>query len=528
MCLRCHRLLFPLVLCCLVLLRPPVAPAAGEPSPRPNLVFFLVDDMGWQDTSVPFHDERTPFNGFFHTPAMERLAAGGITFTRAYASAVCTPTRVSFLTGQNPTRHHVTSWTLKGETSRASASLLPPDWKREGWQPGDGKTLPMLLKENGYHTIHVGKAHWGARDTPGSDPRNLGFDVNVAGHAAGAPESFQGLDRYGEGKPGKEEWAVPGLAGYKGKDIHLTDALTTEACLALDHAVKVEKKPFFLHLSHYAVHTPIQPHRPYQKRYEGKGVDTTEVNYASMVEGMDASLGKVLDHLEALGVAEETLVVFHSDNGGLSQHARGRNILGRNRDTHNLPLREGKGSPYEGGIRVPVIAAWAKKDTTSPVQNAVPISSAARSSEPVMIEDWFTTLLALGGATVPEDQPVDGADLRAHLREPAKHLPVRDLFWHYPNIWIPYPAGGHSGYQPNSVIQSGGWKAIYFHEPARWELYHLAEDPAEQHNLARDKPEKLRELAGKLITHLDNTHAPLPIERATGLPKGISPPDLEK
>lgn len=527
MSVRRLALLFPSLAFFLGLSYAPPALAEGTP-PSPNLVFFIVDDMGWQDTSVPFHDQRTPFNGFFHTPSMERLASEGMTFTQAYASSVCTPTRVSFLTGQNPTRHHVTSWTLQGETSRSSPTLLPPRWKREGLQPEDGKTLPMLLRERGYHTIHIGKAHWGARNTAGSDPRNLGFDVNVAGHAAGAPESFQGLDRYGEGKPGKEEWAVPGLAEYKGNDIHLTDALTTEACRALDHAVKVEKKPFFLHLSHYAVHTPIQPHRPYQKRYEGKGVDATEVNYASMVEGMDASLGRILDHLRELGVAADTLVVFHSDNGGLSQHARGRNILGTNRDTHNLPLREGKGSPYEGGIRVPVLASWAAPDSSSPHQTALPIPAGARSSRPILIEDWFTTFLAIAGVKPPPDQPVDGRDLRDTLRNPSPAAPPADLFWHYPNLWIPYPKGGHSGYQPNSVIRSGDWKAIYFHDPARWELYNLGNDPGETNNLADSRPEILRDLAGKLITHLDNTHAPLPIERATGMPKRIAPPELEK
>lgn len=484
--------------------------------PRPNIVFFLVDDMGWQDTSVRFHAERTPFNGFFRTPSMEQLAASGVRLTQAYSCAVCTPTRVSWLIGQNATRHHVTNWTLQGETSGQSAQLLPPAWKRRGLQPDDAPTAAGLLRSAGYRTIHVGKAHWGAVGTKGADPLNLGFDVNIAGHAAGAPESYQGLDRYGEGKPGKEVWAVPGLQSYKGKDVHLTDALTAEACREMEKSVNDLHQPFFLYLSHYAVHSPLQPHRPYDGHYKEQPVADSEKLYASMVEGMDASLGKVLEKLKQLGVAGETLVVFYTDNGGVSHAIRGNNILGTGKDTHNKPLREGKGSAYEGGIRVPAIVSWAKPQADSALQKRIPVSSNSRSSHPVIIEDLFPTFLKWAGAPLPKDSPVDGEDITPWLANSSETTRSSPLFWHFPNVWTPYPKDRHVGYQPHSVIRSGDWKAIYFYEPERWELYNLANDLGENTDLAGKESARLSELAAKLFERLKSTGSPWPVDKATG------------
>jgi len=485
---------------------------------KPNIVFFLVDDMGWQDSSVPFHSARTPFNDFFRTPAMERLAAGGVKLTQAYSCAVCTPTRVSWLIGQNATRHHVTNWTLKGETSRKSDHLLPPPWKVGGLQPGDAPTAAEILRGAGYRTIHVGKAHWGAVGTDGADPLKLGFDVNIAGHAAGAPESFQGLDRYGEGKPGKEVWAVPGLEDCKGKDIHLTDALTIGACREIEACVHGGKQPFFLYLSHYAVHSPLQPHRPYIDHYKDQPVAESEKLYASMVEGMDASLGKVMDKLKELDVADETLIVFYTDNGGVSHVLRGKNILGSGTDTHNLPLREGKGSAYEGGIRVPAIVAWAENDPASEMQKRVPIRAQSQSARPVIIEDWFPTFLSWAGAALPAS-PVDGEDITASLSRPEENPRTRPMFWHFPNVWTPYPADRHVGYQPHSVIRSGDWKAIYFYDSETWELYDLANDPGETRNLASTEGGRLTGLATALSDRLNEMKSPLPVDRATGKPR---------
>ncbi len=506
----------------LTILAAVIPPASGDDAAKPNIVFFLVDDMGWQDTSVPFHDETTPFNSFFRTPAMERLASQGTRFTQAYSCAVCTPTRVSWLTGLNPTRHHVTNWTLKGETSHKSARLLPPRWKSEGFQPGDAPTAPELLRAAGYRTIHIGKAHFGAVGTKGADPLHLGFDANIAGHAAGAPASFQGLDRYGDGKPGKEIWAVPGLDDYKGRDVHLTDALTAEACREIDKAVKEHRQPFFLYLSHYAVHSPLQPHRPYIDHYQNADVSQPEKLYASMVEGMDASLGAVLGKLRALGVAERTLVVFYTDNGGVSHGIRGRNVLGTNRSTHNKPLREGKGSAYEGGIRVPAIVSWAAHSPTEPIQKRIPVSAGGRCARPIIVEDLFPTFLRWAGVQAPAG--IDGQDITGLLSRPGEKLRPTPLFWHFPNVWTSYQDGVIEGYQPHSSIRSGDWKAIHFYEDRRWELYHIGNDPGEASNLAAREPAKLRELAAVLLERLKTNRAPWPVDRATGEPRMLTLP----
>ena len=362
----------------------------AEEKKKPNIILFLVDDMGWQDTSVAFWKRKTRFNEHFRTPNMERLAKQGIRFSNAYSHAVCSPTRTSIMTGQNPVRHHVTNWTLRADGDKDHSGKwgrmgAPNDWRLEGLQPKD-VTLSSLLRNAGYFTIHCGKAHWGAMDTEGSNPRNLGFDVNIAGHAAGGPGSYQGMDDFGNKK--ETPWGVPGLEKYHGQDINLTEALTIEARDAISKAVSTGK-PFYLYMAHYAVHAPIQPHKRFVENYENRNYDDTEIDipapeerYASMVEGMDASLGALLDHVKKLGVAEDTLIIFTSDNGGLSAHARGTTPYGTGKDTHCYPLKAGKGSAYEGGTRVPFIAAWANPTGKSakPQRLKRPISECTRDS----------------------------------------------------------------------------------------------------------------------------------------------------
>ena len=250
----------------------------GSEVPKaPNIVLFFVDDMGWQDTSVPFWKKQTPFNKRYNTPNMERLAAEGMKFTQAYATPVCSPTRVSLMTGMNASRHRVTNWTLKKDSLQPMEKdhevLEFPHWNVNGMSPvpGDPKAvhatpLPQLLQNAGYFTIHSGKAHFGAIDSPGENPLNLGFNVNIAGHAAGAPESYYGLENFGNGKAGKEDWAVPGLEKYHGQDIYLTEAITLEALDAADNALE-QGKPFFLYMAHYAVHTPIMGDSRYSEKY---------------------------------------------------------------------------------------------------------------------------------------------------------------------------------------------------------------------------------------------------------------------
>jgi arylsulfatase A-like enzyme len=484
-----------------------VSTAAATP---PNLIIFLVDDMGWQDTSVPFGPERTPFNQRYRTPNMERLASGGMKFTQAYASAVCSPTRVSMMTGLNAARHRVTNWTLRKDTATdpAHPRLEFPAWNVNGIDPTGvtpravhARCLPDHLRAAGYHTIHVGKAHLGAIGTPGADPRKLGFEVNVAGHAAGGPGSFLGQQNYDSPKgPHPTVWAIPGLEKYHGTDTFLTEALTREALLALDHA-RTNRRPFFLHLSHYAVHVPFSPDDRFMQRYLDAGLDRNEAMYAALVEGMDKSLGDVLDYLDRHGLATNTVVLFTSDNGGLSAHARGGTA-----HTHNRPLASGKGSAYEGGIRVPLIVRWPGV-----------VKPAANCNDPLLAEDFFPTLLDIAGLPVPR-QPggaMDGVSFVPQLKGASGLSGDRAFVWHYPNLW----GASGPGIGPSSSIRVGDWKYIFYHDPerpVRRELFNLKADLGETTNLVAAEPQKAAELARHLQRHLADANAQMPKVKATG------------
>lgn len=396
---------------------------------QPNIILFMVDDMGWQDTSVPFWKERTHFNDLYRTPNLERLAAEGIKFTQAYACTVCSPTRTSLMTGMNAARHRVTNWTLRYNFSQDQPDdvLEMPVWNMNGLQPVDtvphsvyATTLPQLLSENGYYTIHCGKAHWGTIGTPGENPLNLGFDVNIAGHAAGGPGSFLGEHNFSAAwRGGDRKWDVPGLEKYHGDSINLTHALTLEAIAALDIS-RSTGKPFFLYMSHYVVHTPIEPDHRYIRKYLEMGLDEREARYASMVEGMDRSLGDLMDYLDKNGLAKNTIILFMSDNGGLSATARGGEP-----HMHNRPLNSGKGSAYEGGIRVPMLVKWPGKVQPQSVCN-----------DYLIIEDFFPTILEMAGITSYHTvQPIDGISFVPMLLQTGNTSADRDLFWHYPNKW---------------------------------------------------------------------------------------------
>ncbi|MEQ8767853.1 MAG: sulfatase [Planctomycetota bacterium] len=498
---------------------------AADDAEKPNIVVFLVDDLGWQDVSVPMWTKRTPFNDHFRTPNVERLAATGVRFWQSYSCAVCSPTRTSLMTGQNAARHHVTQWTRdpsrdpSGKTDRLES---PKGWRLEGLQPGD-VTLPALLQKRGYFTIHAGKAHWGAAGTPGSDPRQLGFDVNIAGHEAGGPGSYHGQHDYSaQWRNGSSVWDVPGLEHYHGLPVHLTDATTVEALRAVDRALD-DEKPFYLYLAHYAVHAPIEEHRPYADRYRESGVDEPESRYASMVEGFDASLGAVLRHLERRGVAESTLVVFTSDNGGLSVHSRGQTPRGTGKNTHNWPLREGKGSAYEGGTRVPTVISWAKRQDDHLAQQRLPIEADAVRETPIIVEDLFPTILRWTGAELPADHPIDGVDLSPLLTSDEGISRERPLLFHYPHVWGPKG----KGYQPHTSLRLGDWKAIYFYEPRRWELYDLASDLSEEHDLSSEEPERLAMLSARMLELLKARGAQWPTVTANGEAEPIQRPGTD-
>ena len=479
-----------------------------EEKDRPNIIVFLVDDMGWQDTSVPFWDKETPFNQRYQTPNMERLASEGMKFTQAYATPVCTPTRVSLMTGMNAARHRVTNWTSARDEihgmEKNHSSLEFPIWNMNGLSPVAGikqavyaTPLPELLKIAGYYTVHVGKAHFGARGTIGENPINLGFKVNIGGTGAGQPGSYLGTENYGNGIKKLKPWAVPNLNEYFGKDIFLTEALTLEAIKAMDTAL-ANKKPFFLYMAHYAVHTPIMSDDRFLQKYLEVGLDSTEAKYASMIEGMDKSLGDIMDYLTERNVDKNTIILFMSDNGGLSAVARGGE-----KHTHNKPLASGKGSVYEGGIREPMIVKWPEEVKPNSV-----------SEEYLIVEDFYPTILEMAGITKVETvQEIDGISFLPLLKEENIKDNERPLFWHYPNEWGP----SGPGIGASSVVRKGDWKLIYYHIDERMELFDLKEDIGEQLDLVASNPEKVRELATVLSDYLQEVNAQMPIHKNTGL-----------
>lgn len=480
----------------------------------PNILFILADDMGWQDTSVPFATERTAWNDRYRTPALERLAREGMKFTQAYSCAVCSPTRVSLLTGQNEARHHVTQWTHLGgdqpTSDRPHPELSHAPWNWNGLQPRPGlahsvsaPTMPSLVKRAGYRTMHFGKGHFGAAGTPGADPKVFGFDVRIGGRYAGGCGSYWGTKNFGAKTRPDGPWRAWDLDHYFGKDIHLTEALTLEAKREIRDAVKAGQ-PFFCYFAHYAPHTPIEPDERFAPRYRAEGLDKTEAAYASLIEGMDKSVGDLLALLDELRIAGNTLVVFTSDNGGVSHDYRSMAPP----HTHNSPLSSGKGSHHEGGIRVPLLVRWPGVTGAGSVDQT-----------PVMIYDWFPTVLAAAGVPVPDG--VDGCDLAPLLGGSSSAAFDRPLVWHFPNFWggldHPGPREG-PGFGPSSTIRRGDWKLIYYHTDQRFELFNLAADLGEKHNLADMEPQRVRDLATELTQILQRHDAPMPVFKATQQP----------
>jgi len=490
---------------------------------RPNILFFLVDDMGWQDTSVPFYKEKTKLNAQFRTPNMQKLADQGRMFTQAYACTICSPTRVSLMTGMNAARHRVTSWTKKldSETSKSSKRLKAPNWNLNGMGPLKEKhsrvyktdtTLPRLLQQAGYRTIHAGKAHFAAQSLLGANPINIGFDVNIAGNHLGGPGSYLSSKHFGKGS-----WHIFGLDAFypenngTGEDIFLTEALTQEMNKSISKAV-ADGVPFFAYMAHYAVHVPLAEDTRFSKNYPS--LNPTERKYATMIEGMDKSLGDILAKLNELGVAENTLVIFYSDNGGLSFTGRGKSPYG-GRNTHNWPLRAGKGSAYEGGIRVPFIAAWAKPNPKNPLQKAYPIPKNSTCKKPVIIEDMMPTVLKIAGINPPEN--LDGFDISGYLHaDPTFSRPNNLFLFNCPNIWSEVALRQNQGYEPFTALREGDWKIIYLFHNKRWELYHLSSDIHEEKNLVKTHPEKFKSMRANLIRLMKERGGQYPILKETG------------
>ena len=471
----------------------------------PNLVVFLVDDMGVMDTSVPFLTDPEgkprayPLNRFYRTPQMERLAAQGIRFNQFCAMSVCSPTRVSLLTGQNAARHHTTNWINPHQNNGGKNS--PPDWNWLGLG-SNSVTLPRILQQSGYRTIHVGKGHFGPEGTPGSNPVHLGFDVNVAGSGNGHPASYFGKDNFGGAGKKASTHAVHGLEKYHGTDTFLTDALTAEAKAHVSQAVE-NHKPFFLYLAHYAVHSPFQSDPRFAPNYKDSGRPASAQAFATLIEGMDKSLGDLLDHLESLKVAGDTLVLFLGDNGSDAPHGHEHAVACAE------PLRGRKGSHYEGGMRVPFIAAWARPEPGNPLQRQIPIPAGTIQSQQAAVYDIFPTLLKAAGIPAPAAHPLDGSPLQTLLSGAADPTRRESFLMHYPHT--PHRSSHFTAYREND------WKVVYHYFPgpqsdnSPYQLFHLASDPFEQHNLASERPEDLRRMMLALAKSLEAQHAQYPV-----------------
>ncbi len=523
---------------------------ARPASQKPNIIFILVDDMGWQDTSVPMLYDRsgkpspTFLNQRYRTPNMEKLAGQGMVFTNAYAQAVCSPSRVSLMTGMNAARHRVTNWTLHRDRSTDAnhGQIAAADWNVNGLQPEGTRskgtttkpitgekysyemekpfmtatTLPQLLKANGYVPIHCGKAHFGTRNTPGANPVNFGFDYNIAGTEIGGPADYRGSQQYGSG-----DFKVRGLDenNYYENDVFLTEALTEEAIKRLDKirsSPTESKKPFYLYMSHYAIHAPFDQ-RGYDKRFadsyqnptDGHPWSDNEKRYAGLIEGMDKSLGDIMDYLKKNNLEKNTVILFMSDNGGLAISGRMGNQFS------NYPLSFGKGSVREGGIREPMIVKW--PGVTKP---------GSHCDTPVIIEDFFPSILQMAGArNVKTIQPVDGRSF-VPLLKGAKTADNRPLLFHFPNVWGE-GNGNHINYNPYSAVRIGDWKLIYWHPDQRFELFNLADDIGEKNNLVETEPARAKAMADTMTKLLKDRKALMPTYKENnraGVPAGSPVP----
>jgi len=471
----------------------------------PNIVVFIVDDMGLMDTSLPFLTDENkqakhyPSNDFFRTPNMEKLGQNGIRFSNFYAHNVCSPSRISLMTGQNSARHQTTNWINPEDNNRTAYG--PLDWNWNGIAR-DEPTLPSLLRENGYRTIHIGKAHFGPYKSYAEDPKNIGFDVNVAGCAHGRPGSYYAKQNYGQKKGFR---AVPDLEAYWGSETFLTEALTLEANKEIEKAVETGK-PFFLHMSHYAVHAPMQADTRFAANYVDSGKKKAVQAFATLIEGMDKSLGDIIKKLEELGVAEETLIFFIGDNGSFNPEADPKK--GFEEIISCAPLRGKKGSRYEGGVRVPFIAAWAKPNSDNLLQKKLPIPENIIQSQMGAIYDLFPTILNVAQIKPLGNQVVDGQDLTKLLTGQEDLSREKKFLCHFPHT--------KHGQPPYTTLVLGGWKVIYVYKSnekyRQYQLFNLKEDPTESHDLAESEPGKLKTMMKALIRELKDSKALLPVE----------------
>ena len=433
--------------------------------PRTNIVLFYVDDLGWRDLGCMGSD-------FYETPHIDALAADGVVFTSAYANAPnCAPSRACLMSGQYTPRHGVYTVgnSTRGDVTRRR--LIPTPNTKE--LTPESVTVAETLKAAGYVTATMGKWHLGP------DPREHGFDVNVAGNRTGSP-------RGGHFSPYRNPQLPNGPDGE-----HLTDRLTDEAVRFIEEH---REQPFFLYLTHYAVHTPIQAKDDLVEKYQDKPAAGGHKNpkYAAMIDSVDQSVGRVMKALEDAGVAEHTLFVFFSDNGG---HG---NV------TSMAPLRGAKGMLYEGGVRVPMIARWPGR-----------ASAGARCDVPVIGVDLYPTFLAAAGASPPPDHELDGEDITTLLAgQDAGQLADRPLFWHFPAYLQATRRRAEEPFRtrPAGAVRAGDYKLLEFFEDGRLELYDLKQDIGETNDLSEREREVTAALHARLKAWRASVDAPVPSE----------------
>ncbi|MBN1352581.1 sulfatase [candidate division KSB1 bacterium] len=437
---------------------------AEKNKPQPNIIYFNVDDLGWTDTG--FMGSR-----FYETPNIDRLAAEGVVFTNAYAPAAnCAPSRACCLTGQYGPRHGI--YTV-GKSERGSAEyrkLIPVPNRTV--LPDEAITIAEALKTGGYVTCHAGKWHLG------DDPRTQGFDVNFGGSTYGLPRSYF--------SPYQNKYLPDGPEGE-----YLTDRLTSDVLTFLE---QVRNRPFFLHFAFYSVHTPIQPKPEKAAPFKLKKGDLQHhhADYAGMIASVDENIGRVMQKLDELGLSENTLILFCSDNGGVF------------RITRQYPLRAGKGSYYEGGIREPMIVRWRGVAPAGRLC-AVPVSGI----------DFYPTFLDAAGIPVPRGKVLDGLSLMSLIQQQGTQT-ERPLFWHFP-VYLQAGNGETRDplfrTRPGSAVRFGPWKLIEYFEDGAIELFNLESDIGEHHNLSDLVPEKARELNQLLRAWREDVKAPVPTRK---------------
>ncbi len=441
--------------------------AAGDPGRRPNIVLVLADDLGWADVGCYG-------NTFNETPNLDRLAQQGMRFTQFYAGPVCSPTRTNIQSGQDQARHGITQH-IPGHR-RPFAKLTDPVVPRQ--LPLEVDTFAEQLRASGYATGYFGKWHLGGK---GYSPRDQGWDTAIEHVGNTIPAS------------------VSGSAGTR-----RTAEFLTEKAVGFIEAN--QSRPFLLQVSHCAVHIPLSTTPDRLKKYEAKKKMPgypSRADYAGLLDELDESVGRIVATVDRLGLGDNTLVLFVSDNGGLV-HAQGGSVY-----TSNLPLREEKGTLYEGGIRVPAIARWNGR-----------IPAGTHCDVPAMTTDLYPTFIELGGAKTPPAvrQPLDGVSLTPLFAKPAAQLARDTLYWHLPHYHHSTPA---------SAIRRGDWKLIEFFEDGALELYNLRTDLGEAHNVARQEPEKAAVLQAALKAWRQKVNAQTPVpnpnydpKRATEMGKG--------